>query len=291
MRRNEAVTKALNKIADQKANLGEDLATFKQTMELLKNPVGSLIGSLRYVRSRPDFRTFLFDSARSLRKKSVTSRIAEEYLKYVYGWKPLMADIFGIVELAKSQGAKPLLLHASGKSSQTIQNPAGTIDDASFNATTDISAIDLKSTVRCNLWARVDPNYAGLRSLNQLGLVNPLALAWELMTFSFVIDWLIPIGPVLNALSAPTGLLFVNGSISNRLSCKGSYEHWYNAVDTWASGSKATGTFTYEGYRREELTGWPLPGFWIDSDPLRADRGLKALALSIAGLRNLRLIR
>lgn len=202
-----------------------------------------------------------------------------------------MQDIFGIIELAKQQGDTPLLLSATGRSKQTVQNPSFKYRDSSRSEYTEAAPLDITSDVRCNLWARVDPNFKGLRTLNQLGLMNPLALAWELVTFSFVIDWFLPIGPVLNAMSAPTGLLFVDGSISNRISASANYENWYYGIDNWASGAKATGSLSYEGYFRDRISNWPLPGFWIEFDPFKGDRSLKALALSIMSLRNARLIR
>lgn len=290
MRRNEAVTKALNNIASQKANIGENLATFRQTINLIRSPAGALVDGLRYVRSRPDFRKFLYDSARSLNKKGITSRTAEEYLKYVYGWKPLMSDIHGIIELAKTQGARPLLVNGTGRSKISVQNPEAKIGVASSSQTFG-GPLEIESNVRCSLWARFDPNGSGIRTLNQLGLNNPLALAWDLMSWSFVIDWFCPVGPVLNALTAPAGLIFVDGSISNRVSASAEYRHYYDGLLGQYSGPEATGSIIYEAYNRQTITSWPLPGFWIDGDPLRADRSLKALALAIIQLRNLKLLR
>ncbi len=291
--RNEAVTKALNNLADQKANVGENLATLRQTMGLIRNPVASLIDGLRSVHRNKSFRPYLMKSAREIRKRGVVDTIAEEYLKYVYGWKPLMQDIFGIVELAKEQGKKPLLLNAIGKSKQQDQTDLFTFNEPSINHTTTIGPLDVNSRVLCTIWARIDPNYTGTRALNQLGLLNPASLAWDLVPWSFVVDWLVPIGPVLQALTAPAGLIFVNGSISNRISSTGPMENWYTVMDDidWYKMStyqKGSSTYRYEGYRRESILNWPRPGLWFDSDPLRGDRAFKALALSILSLRSLK---
>jgi hypothetical protein len=53
-----------------------------------------------------------------------------------------------------------------------------------------------------------------LRSLAQLGVTNPAELAWELIPFSFVFDWVLPIGSYLGALDATLGLTFRSGSRS-----------------------------------------------------------------------------
>lgn len=285
MSRNEAVTKALNKLADQSANLGENLATLGQTMRMLRSPVTALVGGLKSVWDNRTLRPYIRESFVSLQKKGLLNAASEKYLEYVYGWKPLMQDIHGLIALAKERGERPLMLSAQHTAKRKVGIPFGNAFDFSGKCWNDIWGGTADSKVRCKLYARIDPNWSGTRTLNQLGLANPVALAWELTTMSFVVDWLLPIGPVLNAMSAPAGLAFVNGSISNRLSATAEFGNWTTIVLDRANVSyerdDARGTLRYEGYTRQELVNWPLPGFWIDPDPLRSDRSLKALALLI----------
>jgi hypothetical protein len=291
--RNEAVTKALNKIADQKANLGESLATYQQTLRLLTNPAGSLSNLVKRIldahRNRK-WRKFLRQSARDIERNGVVDSAAAAYIKWVYGVKPLMQDVHGLIELAKDKTLRPLLLNGRGYSER--QDQSDPVTNTSLSNVTSSSGTDVRAAVRCSLWAHLDPNNAGSRSLNQLGLLNPLSLAWDLVTWSFVVDWVVPIGPVLSALSAPAGLIFVDGSLSNRITAVAPYtQHWngyWSPVWRKDTDVPASGTWRYEGYTRQQLTSWPLPGFWVDFDPLRGDRSLKALCLAILGLRSLR---
>lgn len=284
--RNEAVVKALNDIADGKANLGENLGTLGMTLRMLHSPVKALAGGLRSVYNNRSLRPFIRESLHSLKKKGPLNAAAEKYLEYVYGWKPLMQDIHGLVEYAKERGEKPLLLSGYGKAQRESQPVPK--ESASGIVTTAITGGNATSKVRCKLYARLDPNARNLRTLNQLGLLNPLALAWELATFSFVVDWILPIGPVLNALTAPIGLIFVDGSISNRVSVTANWENWNNEYESKIPASRGTGKFRYEGYSRDRITAWPKVGFWFDQDPFRGDRILKATALMITNLRGLR---
>ena len=50
-----------------------------------------------------------------------------------------------------------------------------------------------------------------MQFLSQTGFTNPINLAWEILPFSFVVDWFTPIGPYLDALSAFDGLEFLDG--------------------------------------------------------------------------------
>jgi len=130
--------------------------------------------------------------------------------------------------------------------------------------------------------------------LNRLGLLNPVSLAWELVSWSFVVDWVVPIGPMFQALTAPAGLSFVDGTVSVRASANAELENWLGTIDgpeyKRTLEQHASASWIYEGYQRSTLSGWPLPGVYFNSDPLGlnkdgSDRAFKALALAIVTLR------
>lgn len=287
--RNEAVTKALNEIADGKAQLGEGLATLGQTVRLFKNPVDGLIKGIRKIYNDRDLRPYLLKSYRDMLRAGVSKTVANRYLEYVYGIVPLMQDIYGVSELAKSQLPLGQFLHGKGQAKRELSS-----DDMEYS---NVSAAQMEfyrnikgnSVSRCHLWATLDPNYSGTRALNQLGLLNPVSVIWELVPYSFLIDWALPIGPVLSALTAPAGLNYVNGSISRRVTANWLWEAGGRPSGQPYGGSLANAQCRYEGYRRDVITSWHRPGLWFDSDPLRlasdkSDRVFKALALAIAGL-------
>jgi len=279
---NEAKTKALLNIADQKAGIGEDLATFRQTVRMIENPGWGLYSLLKSMKDDQSMRRHLSKSFRQLLREGVDKKIADKYLEYIYGFKPLMSDIHGVISLMKKSGAKPLFIVGKGSSQQSAQcNPK------TFSPGLTTVRVTEDATVRFKIWSRIDPNHAGLRALNQLGLLNPISLTWELVPWSFVVDWFVPIGSVLQALSAPAGLIFVDGSLSSKVKAQGSFTHNDQAypVATVVSEVVATGNYIYEGYTRTPLSTWPLPGFWYNSDPFTGDRPLKALALAISNLR------
>lgn len=285
--RNEAVTKALLQLADNKANIGENLATFRQTINLMGNPLNKLVSELRRGHKISEFKPFL----RQVPRRGVSLEgVAQRYLEYVYGLRPLMQDLFGLSELAKRQGNSPLFVSAYGKSRRQLRSSGYNFHNTSSNCDSTLLSGMSNSVTRCSLWGRVDPNYSGTRALNQLGLLNPASLAWELVPWSFVVDWVLPIGSVLQALTAPAGLIFVDGSLSHRVSVSSSWQHEYNIPGWFDVKSSQPATFSCQGeyYRRTVLSSWPQAGLWIDMDPLRSDRSWKALALSVSSLRSLR---
>jgi len=296
--RNRAVTNAMLKLASEKAGIGEDLATFRQTLGLIHSPTTALVTGLRKVWADRSLRKFVNECSRSLARKGIHSRAAEAYLEYVYGWKPLMQDIYGVIELMKEQGKSPLLLHATAKAEQQSALPGFVYDNVSDKSYTTLIAGEEHVRVNCSLWAYVDPQWVGLRALNQLGLLNPASLAWELIPWSFVVDWVVPIGSTLSAFTARAGLTFVDGTISTRAKATANLECYGHGLETggnvkFSIRSPATSIWSYNGYVRSTLNTWPLPGFWINTDPLGLDHGgndrpIKALALTIANLKTLR---
>lgn len=289
MMRNEAVTKALNKLADQKINLGENLATSAQTARMLAGATKNLADFLMTVYRDRSIRPYLLSSFKSLLKTGVDRKLADKYLEYIYGWKPLMSDIYALSQLAKGHATRSLLLSADGTSHQSGATKSSSYWGGSYNSTVFLDPGIEDATVRCKLWAQIDPDWSGARSLNQLGLLNPASLIWELTPWSFVVDWLVPIGPVMSALSAPAGLIFIDGSLAVRTRTSIPYrEQYYGDYYTVLSESLATGTWNAEGYARQSLGGWPLPGFWYDPDPFRGDRIFKASALAVSNVKGVR---
>lgn len=295
--RNQAVTNALLSLADQKAGYGEDLATLGQTIRMLAHPAQGLYKFLCAATAERKFwLKYRRETARSLGRLNLVDAAAKRYLEYVYGVRPLMQDIYGMLELAKEYGINPLLLHGRGTARQQYGLPGFTYPDISNKSKTTFTGGSEDVRVNCSLWAKLDPNWSGARALNQCGMLNPASLAWELVSLSFVIDWFVPIGPVLSALTAPAGLSFVDGTTSVRTKAHASLETWGYGLDDqpydWSTTSKASATWTYDGYDRNTLTGFPLPGFWINTDPLgfgrNSDRPLKALALAITNLKAFR---
>jgi hypothetical protein len=257
---------------------------------MLKNPASTLLGSLQSAWNNKSLRPYLKQSVRQLRQRGIPESIAGKYLEYVYGWLPLMSDIKGIMELMKDQGSRPLLLSGKGTSNQQSGKAGASYYNASYKSRSTWIEASETAKVSCKIYGRIDPDSTGLRTLNQLGLLNPLSLAYELTPWSFVVDWFVPIGPVLNALSAPAGLQFVAGTRSVKSSFIGKYEHKRDPYGSVVySDIPGTGVATAERYRRETYSSWPRPGFFFSSDPFAGDRPLKALALGIVNLRNLRI--
>jgi len=287
--KNAATVKALNSIADQKANIAEDLATYAQTARMFSNKAQALRDILDAFKKDKRVRNHARRNLREVASKG-DKVAAQAYLEYVYGWKPLVSDVFGAYQLLKdySTGKKAVIVHGHGSSSQQEQTSFQDSYPSTVGGNWIKNQSSTKVRTRCDLYGRVDPNLVAWRMLNQLGLLNPLSFAWELTPWSFVVDWFIPVGPVLNALTAPIGLNFISGTVGERVSRTHVGEYHVQVIQNHANMVEDTPinyTVTDELYVRQTLPNWPFPLPWVDLNPLRGDRSFKALALAIVNLR------
>jgi len=106
-----------------------------------------------------------------------------------------------------------------------------------------------------------------------------MLVAWEKVPFSFVIDWLLPIGNFLEAISAHRGLDFVAGFddllIEGSLSWEYKIPPGYHLVAGTPPGPWRNSMYAFQ--RRLYLT-WPIPlPYW--KNPLSSTHLANALAL------------
>lgn len=114
---------------------------------------------------------------------------ADNWLQLQYGWMPLLNDIFDAAKhLAYTQNRdftrEYRMRHMKGWAGEEKFSPGST---QSFGGSASI-----KVTWRARITA--------IDQAMILGLSDPRATAWELVPFSFIVDWFIPLGNYLDAL-------------------------------------------------------------------------------------------
>lgn len=144
---------------------------------------------------------------------SVTKSLASNWLQLQYGWKPLLSDIQGLLKILPNLSSPAGFVQrvsASGtvKSESVTAYPPGNaiIGFDRPGKTTVVSRTTTKYTIRYRL---SDP-YS--QFLAQTGFSNPINTLWEIIPFSFVFDWFVPVGAYLESLTAFNGLTFLGGS-------------------------------------------------------------------------------
>lgn len=270
---NESDTKALLDVGNGKATIGIALAEAKRTYQLIAGSALTLLDAYRQARKGHWKAVERILGLNGTGKVLLGKYPANKWLEYQYGWKPLLSDIhdaYGI--LRGSLAADAYLIHGKGGSNRTR-----TFESDSYSSTQNITYLkkyEAEQVIITRLSAQLTSER--WRQAGQVGLVNPLSIAWEVVPFSFLVDWFMPIGNVLEALTARAGLTWVGGSRtvltggSCNISCK-----------SWGGSLLVAGTLRLRYFRhdRTKLYGWPKPFIYARESPFSTTRSLNALAL------------
>jgi hypothetical protein len=212
----------------------------------------------------------------------VSSLGANGWCEYTYGWNPLISDIRGVAE--NIVGFVRNNDKVSGKYTLRLNNTTAAPDFDMQNGWvypstyTDEGFVMAKFNIKLsNGW---DPGLAKWSSL------NPLAVAWELTPYSFVIDWFLDIGDYMRNLESALlfNSKFVSGSRSVLIKVQRSRK--VQAVKNNANAKticNGSNAYSYTNFTRSILTFYPTP--YLPS--FKADLGSSRLISAAALLRQL----
>lgn len=141
---------------------------------------------------------------------TVTGVASDTWLAWQYGIRPLISDLEGAVkEYYKTRSVQPIIRTFSARGSNS-ERGGGTLSGVRENYTTSWTQ---NARVRCSAQFQ-DSASAWDATAQRVGLTDPLLLAWELIPYSFVIDWFINVGDFLQASGTFIGLSRVGISIT-----------------------------------------------------------------------------
>jgi hypothetical protein len=155
--------------------------------------------------------------------RATPKAFANNWLAFHFGWEPLIQDIGnGIETMSKPYPPAKVYGKGSHRATEAFYSNPGQFWTFQQN--------DITSRCKTGCTVRVDnPN---LFVAQQLGFINPLSIAWELVPFSFVVDWFANVGQILGQFSEFAGL-----SLSE------TYKTHFQVVkgtDTWYYGQTQT---------------------------------------------------
>ena len=222
--------KLRKKIKDSNLNLAQSMAEYKQTGNMVAGAVEDVLKTFHSLRSG----RAVSDFVRTLRSPETRSgrRIANRWLVYQYGLRPTLNDIH--------ESANALL--------KTIQVGkwiyTGVHDRVKLSSKSESTLY--RQTIDETLWRKAQCRYliqsSAVKQLSEVGITNPLLLAWELVPYSFVVDWFINIGDYLGGLDALLGV--------SQISVIRSYKY---EGKVYQVGRTDNGSFirAYEGWRND----------------------------------------
>lgn len=210
-----AEVECLNKIQDQKVNLALMAAEARTTISMVADRVIKLAGAYKQVRQgnlAGALRTLGYAKKVGGKLRPSGRGAASDWLEMQYGWKPLLQDIHGAYEQARegfeSQGHIITAKRVLKQKYQTERDRENPNIEGYFDTT--FEEVELLTKVSLSYYV----SNSGLRAASKVGLTNPAVIAWELVPFSFLLDWLVPVGNWISALGAADGLTFKGGTMT-----------------------------------------------------------------------------
>ena len=255
--RNRALDQLNDKVRGD-LDVAVDLAEIHQTKRMLK----------------------LTDQAKELSSKLINSfrygkakALSDLWLQYTYGMKPLVGTIFGCADqMLRTQLNR--YERFSGRASEVVRNPRVILDNCWGGQSTYNTTGNFK--VSCTIGVFM---YQPDIDVARWATLNPINLAWELMPYSFVVDWFLDVGGYLHSLE--TTSLYWNRM---RSGYETQLQAWNLNIDNLYKGSdgyysKTTGYSNGRWIDRQLLTGYPSPSFPSFKANLGSSRLLSAAAL------------
>jgi hypothetical protein len=186
-----AFEKLKGKIAE-KAELGVFLAELSQSTRMIAKRATQLSRAYRALR-RGQLNVFFNELGVSKRRRGThaSKDVAGLWLEYSFGWTPMIGDVYDAVSVLQSS-FREIRVSASARNRYVKRRPEcpviseGTTYDRQRYEESVWTGVAIKVT-NPNLWLA-----------NSLGLINPAVVAWELVPFSFVVDWFSTVGTFLS---------------------------------------------------------------------------------------------
>jgi len=269
----------LRRIQNQRSNLLVAVGELKETYQTIASAVAAALRALAALRKgnvrragriiREAVRKGRFGRAArtAFGRRGVNGKkLSDRYLAYAYGWRPLISEVQGLLEIADKGLDKPDLCKETVAVVEQFPYFPEQLGDLTRTGSWECgSEYSVMYSVK-------DPH---LMKASALGLTNPIHGAWNLISLSFVIDWFLSVGSFLQGIGATIGLKFQGGYHTDFVrsqQCK--VEDYWLPYD----GTQPSWDVDAFAFKRQPLLTWPNPGLSYSLD-LNLNQLVSAIAL------------
>lgn len=222
----QALQKAQAKLGSSDLGLGEDLGEIRETLSMLKNPLGQLRKFLTKEGGRNGKNLLKLLSFQKTGRfagkagKEAATAAAGTWLELRYGFRPLIMVIGDLCELANKQVYQtfdPDKIRSCRAMTKREDSTSGTGHMGVAWATWDYQwvVLDKQNAYASIQYRQTTP----LSAMQELGLTPRYwpETAWELTKLSFVWDWFISIGPWLEGFRINPEITVLGNTVGTKL--------------------------------------------------------------------------
>lgn len=166
--------------------LGQTLTMLGDLTRAVRSPMKTLGGLMRR-------------ASRNKRGVPVLKDVSEGILLFNYGIKTFMQDMYDLMTVLQRPYPRFKV-----KASVTQQQLVAYVPATGTSRTR--SSVEVRATATLSGGFTMVVTNPNLFAAEQMGLLNPASIAWELFPFSFVVDWFLQIGDYFNSWSDYAGV-------------------------------------------------------------------------------------
>lgn len=223
---------------------------------------------------------FVKRSTLVLDTRKTAKSFANNWLEFSFGWLPTVSDIFNAVDIMQ-RPYPSVQISGQGmrKSASITRQPGGTPQNT--------WVINRDSECKVRISSLVTISNPNLFRANQLGLVNPLTVAYELVPFSFVLNWFVNVEEFLSQYTDFTGVNLLNPYRTAYNRCLKTESWIITNITAQPYGLVTYRSFTWENVSVTRSTGTP-PGPSLKVRPpwrVSPKRALNAVSLLLQQLK------
>lgn len=241
---NEVIAKLQSRVSGHGTNIPVSISEAKGTIGMIGDAVVKLSTAYRQVRKGRFKSAAQTLGLRSTPKGLSLRKSAERnWLQYRYGWRLVVYDIESLTKTLYDQlTTRPILLRVTAKAERHRKATQVTNlvrFDNPYSGATLFTVTVTKNIVTdqvCRGGYVYEISNTALAGAQSFGLANPFVWAWEVIPYSFVLDWVVNVGSVLEGLTAFVGKIYKDGWI-----CK---EAQTTTTVSWSNVAKGWGAYT-----------------------------------------------
>jgi len=154
--------------------------------------------------------------------------LSNAWLEFHFGWEPLVKDIFHATQILQT----PM----TGKTVEVRTGVPFKLRDYQKPYSESFLRYS-EGIMLCKIGCELEVTDHNAYVANRLGLTNPAAWAWELIPFSFVVDWFATVGNFINQWTDLDGVRLINPwnartLVVNHCNYAKTYSNSYVAIDS-----------------------------------------------------------
>lgn len=265
-------------------DLSIDLGTLSQTARMIEKVTSAVHRTIRLdPRALASWRNAYHDltsSRRPHRSRRQLRALADNYLEYQYGWKLLVEEAYDVVKRLMAPERTIFVSSGKGKSKDVSLHH----ELVRYGSTgLAVAQVRRTRTERVEVTAMFVISPSVLTALAGYTSLNPISIVWELIPFSFVVDWFVDVGGYIRNVENACiyGSDFDHGYVTRSVRVQTKVDSYANItspdVRTFANLSQGSNVHIWK--ERQVLLSAPFPEVPRVHPSLGSGRLLNAAAL------------